>query len=129
MITRTWLDLVGSEYGPDMAQPVDLTHLNVPPICAMCQSMKLLMISGLALGAESPDQPPQFFGKGAVTAHNVGAAIDIFYDAGSDAKRAFANALVELFVRFRKSLGWGWMAYNHIAFTPTNMGAPDDPHI
>lgn len=129
MITRTWLDLVGSEYGPGMAQPVDLTHLNVPPVCTMCQSMKTLMTRGSGLGGEPPDQPPQFFGKGAVTAHNVGAAIDIFYHAANDAKRAFGNALVELFVRYRKSLGWGWMAYNSIEFTPTSMGSPGDPHI
>lgn len=129
MITVTWRDLVGSDYGPDMAQPVDLTHLRTPPICTICRSMQTLMTDGLALGAEKPNQAPQFVGRGAVTAHNVGAAIDIFYDAGDDSKRAFANALVELFIRHRGSLGWGWMAYNHIAFTPSNMGAPDDPHI
>lgn len=129
MITVTWRDLVGSEYEPDMVQPVDLTHLRVPMICTICLSMQNLMIRGLALGAEKPNQPPQFVGKGAVTAHNVGAAIDIFYDAGNSSKRAFANALVELFIRHRSSLGWGWMAYNSIAFTPTSMGAPDDPHI
>jgi hypothetical protein len=129
MITVTWRDLVGSDYGPDMVQPVNLTHLKVPPICTMCTSMGALLTRGLTKGGERPIQASQFYGKGAVTAHNVGAAIDIFYNTGPEAQRAFGHALVELFIRYRASLGWGWMAYNHIEFNQTGMGIPDDPHI
>ncbi len=129
MITKTWLDLVGSEYGPDMVQPVDLSHLRVPPICTKCVAMGALLPRGVGLGGKPTDKPSQFYGKGAVTAHNVGAAIDIFYHSGPEASRAFGNALVELFIRYRASLGWGWMAYNHIEFNRTGMGVPDDPHV
>lgn len=128
MITVTWRDLVGSDYGPDMVQPVDLTHLKVPPICTMCRSMGDLLARGLAVGGEPWDQRPQFYGAGGVTAHNVGAAIDIFYNKDYEAKRAFANALVELFIRYRVSLGWGWMAYNRVQFSQVGMGVPDAPH-
>ena len=129
MITVTWRDLVGSDYGPDMDQPVDLTHLNTPAICIMCQTMGVLLRRGVGLGGEPPLQPSEFYGQGAVTAHNVGAAIDIFYHSGYDAKRAFGNALVELFIRYRASVGWGWMAYNRVQFSQTGMGVPDDPHL
>ncbi|MCM3877890.1 MAG: hypothetical protein NEA02_15910 [Thermoanaerobaculia bacterium] len=129
MITVTWRDLVGSDYGPGMDQPVDLTHLRAPAICTMCRTMGVLLTRGVALGGPSPDQPSQFYGKGAVTAHNVGAAIDIFYHRDNDAKRAFANALVELFIRYRASVGWGWMAYNRVEFNQRGVGVPDDPHL
>ncbi len=129
MITVTWKDLVGSEYGPDMVQPADLSHLRVPAICAMCQTMGALLGKSVGLGGEAPDKRPEFYGKGGVTAHNVGAAIDIFYHRDTESKRAFANALVELFLRYRASLGWGWMAYNRVEFNPVGMGVPDDPHL
>lgn len=129
MITVTWRDLVGSDYGPDMAQPVDLTHLRTPMVCTMCTAMGVLLNRGVGLGGEPPVQPSQFYGRGAVTPHNVGTAIDIFYNSGPDAKRAFGNALVELFIRHRASVGWGWMAYNRVQFSQTGMGVPDDPHL
>lgn len=130
MKTVTWRDLVGSDYGPGMAQPVDLTHLNTPAICTKCVSMGSLLDRGVTLGGEPPVQHQQFYGRGAVTAHNVGAAIDIFYNSQNDAKRAFGNALVELFIRFRASLGWGWMAYNRVVYLQSRMEPTDgDPHL
>ena len=58
MVTVTWKDLVGSEYEPDMVQPVDLSHLRVPPICTMCTSMGDLLTRGLAKGGVRPTQAP-----------------------------------------------------------------------
>lgn len=129
MITVTWRELVGSDYGPDMVQPVDLSHLRTPGICTMARTMGALLVRGPGLGGERPDQAQEFYGKGAVTAHNVGAAIDIFYHSSRDATRAFGNALVDLFIRHRAELGWGWMAYNRVQFSQVGMGVPDDPHL
>jgi len=130
MKTVTWRDLVGSDYGAGMTQPVDLTHLHTPALCAMCVSMGGVLDRTVALGGEPPVQRQQFLGRGAVTAHNVGAAVDIFYNSAIESKRAFGNALVDLFIRFRGSLGWGWMAYNRVVFLQSRMEATDgDPHV
>ncbi len=129
MKTVTWTDLVGSDYGPDMTQPVDLTHLRTPALCTMCTTMGMLLDRAVVLGGQAPTQRQQFFGRGAVTAHNVGAAMDIFYNSSIEAQRAFGNALVELFVRFRRSVGYGWLAYNRTVFGQTRMEDTDgDPH-
>src|SRR5215211_6374576 len=128
MSSLTWRDMFGFDYGPGMPQPVDLGRKRTAPQTQRVKEMLALLGTAAGLGAPAPTGPAEGFGRGAVTPHNVGAAIDIRYHTEtSNSTRAFGNALVELFIRQRKDLGWSYMAYNHMHFTPTRVeDAPED---
>lgn len=125
MTTVTWNDLFGFDYGPGMPQPVKLGAKKLPRQAPVVAALVALLRTAPALGAPAPSTAAQAWGRGAVTPHNVGAAVDIFYDAGSDASRAFANGLLELFIRHRSTLGWGYISYNHLHFGPHRLDAAD----
>lgn len=97
------------------------------------------MDSAPSLGAPKPTGPAEVSGQGTVTPHNVGAALDIRYHTsgpGGAAARAFGYALLTMFIRHRKALGWGFMAYNNMEFSQArpkvasyDPAKPDNSHI
>ena len=131
MTTVTWNDLFGFDYGPGMPMPVKLAAKKLPRQAPVITALVALLKTAPSLGAPSPTTGAQAWGRGALTPHNVGAAVDIFYDSGSDSSRAFANGLLELFIRHRVALGWGYISYNHLHFDPHRLNAADgdDEHL
>ena len=126
MTTVTWNDLFGFDYGAGMPQPVKLAAKKLPRQAPVVTALVALLKTAPSLGAPAPFTGAQAWGRGAVTPHNVGAAVDIFYDAGADGTRAFANGLLELFIRHRAALGWGYISYNHLHFDPQRLYPADD---
>jgi hypothetical protein len=125
MTTVTWNDLFGFDYGPGMPQPVRLSAKKLPRQAPVVTALLALLKTASSQGAPAPATAAQAWGRGALTPHNVGAAVDIFYGADADGSRAFANGLVELFIRHRVALGWGYISYNHMHFDPHRLNAAD----
>ncbi len=110
MTTVTWKDLFGFDYGPGMPQPVNLRSKRQPSQAQVIPAMLGLLQKAEGWGAPAPTGPAEAWGKGAVTPHNVGAAVEIRSHTGADKTRAFANGLLDLFIR-----------HPQISFARTNM--------
>jgi hypothetical protein len=130
MATVTWRDLFAFEYGPGMPQPVDLASKSQPYQSPIVRELLALLSRATGLGAPSPTGPAEGWGRGAVTPHNIGAAVDIRYHTNNDTTRAFANSLIDLFIRHRGSLGWAYISYNYMHFDANrvNEAAGDKEH-
>ncbi len=126
MTSVTWKDLFGFEYGAGMPQPVKLAGKRLGRQAGVIREMQSLLRSAVSMGAPAPTGPAEAWGQGAVTPHNVGAAIDIRYHSKDEHTRAFANGLVELFIQHRVALGWQFMAYNRMQFGPERLTEAKD---
>lgn len=121
--TVTWTQLLGYDYSPGMPQPVDLRRKRLPPQSPAVASL-ITALGGVAqAGGPRPRTHAQAWGNGALTPHNAGAAVDIFYHANGTQSRAFANGLLGIFIRLRHEIGWGYISYNHMHFTLRSVSA------
>lgn len=125
MTTVTWKDLFGFDYGPGMPEPVNLRAKRLPRQAPVVAALLALLKTAPSLGAPAPTGKAEGWGQGAVTPHNVGAAVDIYYDSANDTTRAFANGLLELFIRHRVALDWGFIKYNRMNFDQRRVHADE----
>lgn len=123
----TWDELFGMPYEKDLDPAkgikVDLRKKRPAPFCPMVVSMKK------ALGGAVLKVLIEDFGRGAVTPHTAGAALDIHYHANDPDKKAFAHGLIELFIRHRAKLQFGVVLYNNMQFTPSDAVAKTVGHV
>jgi hypothetical protein len=128
MPTVTWRELIGYEFQPGMPQPVALYKKRLGSLTPMVQGMMALLARSVDLGAPPPTVPAQAWGRGALTPHNIGAAIDIFYDATKPGPGlGFAHGLLDQFIRFQRELGWAYIAYDRMEFSASRVTeAPND---
>lgn len=131
MTTVTWKDLFGFDYGAGMPEPVDLRLKRQLIQAQIVGAMLGPLGEAEGWGAPAATGPAEAWGRGAVTPHNVGAAVDIRYHTKDDSTRAFANGLLELFIRHRGALGWGFIAYNRMNFGQERLkeAATDGEHL
>lgn len=121
----TWEYMFGRPFD---GQLVDLRKKkNAPALAPAVSSLREL----LKKATVKPATPSEAWGKGAVTAHNAGAAVDIYYHKNGDRTRAYANGLLSLFIQNRAAIKWGSIEYNQMEFSPVGIksNAKDTEHF
>lgn len=118
----TWEQMFGAPYS---GETVDLRRKR-QPATGILPAIRALQDS-LKAAAEPPATASQAWGRGALSPHNIGAALDIFYHKDNDRKRAYGFGLVKVFIANRTAMGWGYMSYARMNFTPSGVtAAPGD---
>ena len=113
----TWEYMFGRPYD---GQLVDLRKKRNAPALAPA----ITALQGLVGKATvKPATAAEAWGKGAVTAHNAGAALDIYYHKDGDRTRAYAHGLLSLLIQNRTTVKWGSIEYNQMEFSPEKVQA------
>lgn len=125
----TWEQMFGAPYS---GQTVDLRRKRLPA-GGLTPAVKALQ-AAMKGATEPPATAAQAWGRGALSPHNIGAALDIFYHKNNARKRAYGNGLVKVFIANRAAMGWGYMSYARMHFTPAGVKAANndtahDDHI
>lgn len=118
----TWEQMFGAPYS---GATVDLRRKRLPAT-GLTPAVRALQ-DAFKSPAEAPSTAAQAWGRGALSPHNIGAALDIFYHRNNEAKRAYGFGLIRVFIRNRQAMGWGYMSYARMNFTPQGVtAAPGD---
>jgi hypothetical protein len=98
-----------------------------PPLAPIVTAFQKLLPRAVVKAARTAEA----YGRGAVTAHNAGAALDIFYHKKDDVTRAYAHGLISLFIKHRATLQWGMIEYNQVEFSPSGAkeNSADERHF